>query len=346
MNGVRAFFREWVQYRPRLSYLTLKFIGLALLTVSQIAVYVLSKLGADTPYSDLFLFLHSLGQITVPLLFVSLISGIFQKKSGEQLPRTVAQYAIFALLFYGVEIFFFVNLIIPVLGEMIRELIAGFSGLDNELSAEIFSELIHEILYDLFGQVSNFNVFMDGFLCGSIVLFLFYRPAWATDKRKLLFFRLLVLVPVLYIAASFVLHGLAGFDVIELGLYLGALLPHKKIAYWLFFAGTLVYLKRPESENDFHPAVIVLLLLLASLLDLALSNVAALQKIGFGKSYSMAFCFPVLLLFDVRKPPKRPWLSRLIPVYYFANYGMLWALFAEEGGLIGFFLLNLLLGLG
>lgn len=345
---VRTFFSDAVKYRPRLSYLALKWIALLLVTVSQLAVWALAKLPAESPYLPLFRFLHDLNRLTVPLLFVSLISGIFQKKSD--LPRTVAQYAVCALLFYAVEIFFFVNLVIPVLGEMLKELIEGYTGIGAELSAELLDEIIHEILYALFAQVSNFNVFMDSFLCGLIFLFVFYTPARADTKGKLLFFRALALLPTLYIAASFVLHGLASFGKIRLDIYLGALLPHKRIAYWLFFGSVLCYLKCAERKKGFaeagiSSAVLAALLIAVSVADLALSNVAVLQKIGFGKSYTMAVGVPFVLLFDVRKTPRYPWLSRLVPVYYAANYGLLWALFAGGGGLIEFFLMNWITGL-
>ncbi len=345
---VRTFFSDAVKYRPRLSFLALKWVALFLVTLSQLAVWALSNLPAESPYLSFFRFLHDLNRLTVPLLFVSLISSIFQKKS--ELPRTVAQYAVFALLFYGVEIFLFVNLVIPVLGEMLKELIEGYTGLGADLSQEMFDTVVHEILYALFAQVSNFNVFMDSFLCGIIFLFVFYTPAWANTKKKLLVFRYLALLPALYIAASFVLHGLASFGKIRLDIYLGALLPHKRIAYWFFFGGVLGYLKRTErktgfKEADISSAVIAALLITVSIIDLALSNVAALGKIGFGKSYTMAVGAPLILLFDVRKAPRHPWLSRLIPVYYVANYGLLWGLFAGGGGLIGFFFMNWITGL-
>lgn len=345
---VRSFFSDVVEYRPRLSFLALKWVALFLVTLSQLAVWVLSKLPTESPYLPLFRFLHDLNRLTVPLLFVSLISSIFQKKS--ELPRTVAQYAVYALLFYGVEIFFFVNLIIPVLGEMLKQLIEGYTGIGTALSQEMVDEIIHEVLYALFAQVSNFNVFMDSFLCGLIFLFVFYTPAWADTKKKLLVFRYLALLPALYIVASFVLHGLASFGKLRLDIYLGALLPHKRIAYWFFFGGVLGYLKRTERKTgfkkaDISSAVIAALLITVSIIDLALSNVAALSKIGFGKSYTMAVGAPLILLFDVRKAPRYPWLSRLIPVYYAANYGLLWGLFAGGGGLIGFFLMNWLTGL-
>ena len=346
---VKTFFSDTVKYRPRLSFLAIKWIALLLVTVSQLAVWVLSALPEGSPYQPLFRFLHDLNRLTVPLLFVSLISNIFQKKFD--LPRTVAQYAVFALLFYGVEVFFFVNLIIPVLGEMLKELVAGYTGIGTELSAELLYEIIHEILYALFAQVSNFNVFMDSFLCGLIFLFVFYTPSWADTKGKRRLFRSLALLPALYIALSFVLHGLASFGKIRLDIYLGALLPHKRIAYWFFFGGVLCYLKYAEGKDgtfkkaDIRSAVIAALLIAVSLADFALSGVAVLQKIGFGKSFTMAVGVPAILLFDVRKKPRHPWLSRLIPVYYAANYGLLWALFAGGGGLIEFFLMNWLTGL-
>lgn len=344
---VRTFFSDAVKYRPRLSFLALKWIALVLVTISQLAVWALSSLPEGSPYLPFFRFLHGLNQLTVPLLFVSLISCIFQKRS--ELPRTVAQYAVYALLFYGVEIFFFVELVIPVLGEMIKELVAGYTGLGTELTAEVLDGLIGELLYALFAQVSNFNVFMDSLLCGLVFLFVFYTPAWADTKAKRAVFRSLALLPALYIAASFVLHGLASFGKIRLDIYLGALLPHKRISYWLFFAGTLVYLKislkRGERGRDLSPVVLALLLVAVSLADLALSNVAVLAKIGFGKCYTMAVGAPALLLFDVRKRPRYPWLARLVPVYYLGNYGLLWGLFAGGGGLIGFFLMNWITGL-
>ncbi len=60
---------------------------------------------------------------------------------------------------------------------------------------------------------------------------------------------------------------------------------------------------------------------------------------------ALKYVAPMLLLFDVNKSPRFPRMSCLVPVCYLANYGMLWALFADGGGLIGFFLLNRLIGL-
>lgn len=341
-----------LDYRPRLSFVGLKYVGLVILTISQLAVWALCSLSnagkTDTPLYSLALFLRGLGQITVPLIFVSLMSCIFHKRDREQLPHTVAQYALFALLFYGAEIYLLENFVEPILTEMATELLLGYPGLEGEILGDVVSALLGELFYYLFAEISNFNIYVDCLLCALFYLFAFYTPRCAKTRTHILLFRSLCLLPAAYIAGSFVLHGLVSFGQITLDLRIGALLPHKKLSLWLFFGGVLLYLKLAERTAAKHPggpdpfrrnaAVICLLLLLTCILDLALSNVAALKRLGFGKSVSMAFGAPVLALFDVRKSPRFPLLGRLVPLYYLINYGMLFLLFSGGGGLIGYFL--------
>lgn len=346
-------------YCPKLSFLAIKFFALFLLTVSQLAVFmrfVLDGKGmAGTPLYALAEFLRGLGQITVPVLFVAMMANIFHRKDRGELPRTAVSYAIYTLLFYGAEIFLFINFVEPVFAEMLRELLLGYPGIESGMLSEIASYLLHELLYSFFSEISNFNVYIDCFLGALMYTFLFYTPENASGK-KLALFRSLTALPALYVAAAFVLHGLASFGKITFSVYLGALLPHKKLVYWIFFAGVLCYLKTTDSrktaptlgrDDKFtdNAAVFCLLLLVAGLTDIALSAFAPLKKLGFGKSSSMLLGIPVLFFFDVRKKPRYPWAGKLTPLYYVLNYGLLWALFAGSGGLIEFFFYSWLSGL-
>lgn len=347
--------REFIRNRPRASFLTVKYLGIFILIASQLAIlaqYAIDARGLEViaGTKELLRFLRAAGQMSVPLIFISLLSCIFQKHEQERLPQTVAFYAICALLFFAAEIYLFENFVEPIL----RELIVGIVEQATGDLGEEGRRAMDELLYQMFPAIANFNIFVDCFLCSLVYLFSFYTPRWADSKRKLLVFRSLTLLPVCYIVGAFVVHALNTYNVFNPGIYFGALLPHKRISYWFFFGGVLVYLKFVRRKNgasldknanlDRSTVVICVALVAVSLLDLALGNVHELYKIGLGRSYSMALALPVLFFFDMRKEPRFPWGTYFIPVVYIVHYVALWYLFdfaspgGDGGGLLGYFL--------
>ena len=225
----------------------------------------------------------------------------------------------------SIKVALFYVLSVIILKVIIKDKIGGYlidklnqtEARDNESIHNAFDNLIEKILVIVANFLSTFNTFLDKLILGLIYVFLFYEPKSLSGK-KLLFFRLASLIPIIFIIISLVLRALNNFKKIELSFYISPILLGPKIVVFLFFISTLVVIKYKsikynvfDSEGDISPKVF------SSIGSKTFGFFGVLELIiglfwpswssaGIGGKYLLVICAPIMALYDYkRKSPMK-----------------------------------------
>ncbi len=306
--------------------------------------------------------MHACGTLVVPLYFVAIISFVLNLNRNAVGGLTVRN-AILAVIFFILEIFvlifavILVSLIVsllytllashyPTVFELVEQLNGLLSAIDVRIRGVSFSDVgsVESFLQVLainyvFEKFPSFNVFLDMFLCLAMCFFLCLRPKWANTRKRLLLFRMFAILPIGYVAASFVLNGLIHMRLLNLGVEVRMALPMRPILYYFFLALLIAYHRmtdRPpmhveegmnvvsgakskvygnlatlESRADGRRRA----LSMATFLSVGLALLCAADflfsftsfgaKWGLGKSYFALFCIPFLFFFDAQRPVRK-----------------------------------------
>ena len=128
------------------------------------------------------------------------------------------------LLFYGgLSVLFYVAFVF--IHE--RYLVGTFQNLFN-LSYKQATEGIDDLIR-LFvkSDTLTFNIFMDLFMCTSLAFFMIYKPKKLFRGKRIIIFRLLSILPILFEIGSFTLKFLSSLKLISLSAYVYPLLTTK-----------------------------------------------------------------------------------------------------------------------
>lgn len=199
-----------MKYHGPLSYRHLRLIGwlmLALSFVSMIlgAVYTLKVALAGDPeavsdtYSKLATIFSFLSALPLPLFLIANFAIILQSKNNYK--KLLIGYGKLVLIIYLAFVAIYYHYIIVLLmrlGDM------NFVEA-REVSIELFTDL---------GKQGGLvvNVFVDLFCCALIMFFIDYTPKTRFQGKKIIIFRLLALLPILYEVMSAVFMGLLGMN--------------------------------------------------------------------------------------------------------------------------------------
>lgn len=322
----------------KLNFVALKYIGLLFMTISQIGGFLELKydvfyIGDPLPEA-LFVFFRCLkmtGVLTMPLLLVSMTSSI--ASADDNIWKIVIKNLALTVVFYIGEILVFVFYIVPTINSLVADL--GGVVIDSR-----------EMLEEMLGEFSNVNIYIDLFICSLIYLFFVYEPKNA--KINLWAWRSLSVIPLAFIVTSFVTNGLIKMGLVHVNFYIGALLPNKKIVTYAFFFLVVAFIKYKGhlfdwlNKNDeisyedymngdkvfrHHNLFLIVLVSVLSLIEFSLSFIPSIGNWGLGSSYFLFLAIPFLLFFNYRAKPKRKLVKSLIPVYYLANYALLFVLY-------------------
>ena len=225
----------------------------------------------------------------------------------------------------SIKVALYYALSVIILKVIIKDNIGGFlinklnetPEKDNVEIHNAFNNLIEKVNIIVADFLSTFNTFLDKLILGLIYVFLFYEPK-SLSVIKLFFFRLVSLIPIIYIIISLVLRALNNFGKLELNCYLSPILLGPKIVVFLFFISTLVVIKYKsikynvfDSEDDISPKVFSsigsktfgFLGVLELIIGLFLPS---WSKAGIGGKYLLVICAPIMALYDYkRKSPMK-----------------------------------------
>ena len=225
----------------------------------------------------------------------------------------------------SIKVALYYALSVIILKVIIKDSIGGFlinklnetPEKDNVEIHNAFNNLIEKVNIIVADFLSTFNTFLDKLILGLIYVFLFYEPK-SLSVIKLFFFRLVSLIPIIYIIISLVLRALNNFGKLELNCYLSPILLGPKIVVFLFFISTLVVIKYKsikynvfDSEDDISPKVFSSIgsktFGFLGVLELIIGLFfPSWSKAGIGGKYLLVICAPIMALYDYkRKSPMK-----------------------------------------
>ncbi len=170
------------------------------------------------------------GQLAIPFFLLANFAVIIS--SRENIKKLVLFHGSMALLIIGLYILCYDRYVVG-LGNMIF----SFFGIPNgKILTDFFMRMY-------FTKYLSINVFIDLLMCSLMYLFLVYEPK-RIKKEKLIYYRLLIIIPILYELASMLVKGLSmGADLFTLPIEVIPLLSSKPIVTFLGFIAILVYYK-------------------------------------------------------------------------------------------------------
>ncbi len=334
-----------IRYRGPLSSREFKIIGWLCIVLSQ--VIVMMKLGGrispvlSQRFAGSYPALETIASMALPFLLMYNFAVMLDNRKSyrDQLFSNGALMLSFFLLFF---LFFY------------HFVLGSFEALGDGTMK------FTPVAMKMFRSVSPkgffcFNIFVDLFLCSLFMFFINYRPSKYFQGKKLIVFRLMTILPLLYEIASIVLKWYCASGAIDLPFFVFPLLTVKPPMTFIVFMILTFFVKRRErrflkqggtyeqyqlflqtNRNSFSFAVFsAIILFVAGLLDLLIAvfipvlqaiasedHDAMLQAmlkqvlaIGIGESVQLAFLSPVMLLFSYTRKRSNPRLDVLIPVF-------------------------------
>ena len=215
-------------------------------------------------------------------------------------------------IFYVISVIILKVIVKDGIGGTIHEKIDATGNPDRERIYGIFDRLIDKAMVIVADFLSTYNTFIEKLTLGSMYIFLFYDVK-SLEGKKRLYFRLLALIPVIYILVSLILRALHNTKVIELSEYVSPLLLGPKITVYLFFIITLSLIKYKsiafnvfDSENYISPKVFTnigskifgILGVIELIIGLFLPSWSAA---GIGGKYLLVICAPIMTLYDYKR---------------------------------------------
>ena len=228
-------------------------------------------------------------------------------------------YNFFILTLIKVLIFYLLS--ITIMKQIIENLIFGKiieRIRDADVSEDIKKNVLRvtndlkiksiKIIGNLLG---NYNNNLDKLLIGSIYYFLFSSKK-TLKGLKLLFFRLLSILPIIYIIVSLIFRILNNLGKITLNLYISPLFVGPKVIVFGFFVTLLFYIKLKESkyqifdeENYIIPNVFAKLsskvFSIFGFIELFIGLFyPSFSPYGVGNNYFLILCAPIMILYDYK----------------------------------------------
>lgn len=328
MTAERLLYRE-VKVRPFISTLALKYIAVVIFCLYQLSMCLrlqiafnqLDDFATEQAILEKVLSVFTrIGEISLPLVLVWIVSQI--NGFEDRAPKMVIFYGAVGILFYVAEVLSIHFYIIPKINQITNTYV-GF-------------ELDYEMLSEIIGHFSNFNVFLDMFLCSCIYYFAISKPKKIKSKGGIIAFRLCVLLPLAYIITAFVISGLLNKSKLDFSsnYFIGCLIPNKKPVLFIMFCIVVLFIKfREKIYNNFHKQkeedeqtnisltyeeykktnrycinyslVVSIILCICSCIDTLIGMIEGASDFGFGNSLSLMIAVPFLLLHDFTKKPLR-----------------------------------------
>ena len=249
--------------------------------------------------------------------FFCLTTFSYTLREIKQIKKFYIFNIIKSVLYYFLSIVILKVIIRNFLGELIITKIQEIKIMKKEKVLEIIHPIIDKVVVFAAGFLSSYNTFLEKLVLGSIYIFLFYEPQ-ISSKSKIIIFRLLSIIPILFMIISLILRALENTNMIKINEYISAFLLGPKISIYGFFIITLLEIKYKslkydvfDSENNIDPRVFTkigskhysIFGIIELLIGFFFPNWI---NIGIGKNYLMILCAPIAAIYDYKKSNKTP----------------------------------------
>ena len=222
-----------------------------------------------------------------------------------------------AIIFYFISVvllYLIKNPLYKYLYKHIKKIQKEIKDIFNVL--DVLDSIIDFLLRFIGNFLANFNTNLDILIIGSLYIFLFKNPKKLVGK-KLFHFRLMSILPILYVVISIIYRALVYKNIISLNIYIFPIFVGPKVSIFGFFITTLLYLKYKSKEYlifDENNCVIVKVFskiggkifadfgYLELFIEYFLNE---LKFIGIGNQYLLLFAVPFILIYDYKKKKEK-----------------------------------------
>ena len=218
------------------------------------------------------------------------------------------------VLYYGFTLVILKALLDHLLKKFFRDTIERVIKDDKKSQKlyEFFNMLVDKLIMLVGKILSIFNTFLEKIVFGSLYIFLFTKPK-SLEGKKLLYFRLLSLIPIIYAIVSLILRALHNINKIVINIYVLPLLLSSKITIYIFFISTLSIIKYIslkyeifDEENDIQPRVFTKIgsriFSALGILELIIGLfLPSWSDYGIGNHYLLILCAPIMTLYDYKR---------------------------------------------
>ena len=183
---------------------------------------------------------------------------------------------------------------------------------------EFFKKFVEKLVNYVGRFLSTYNIFLEKIVFGTMYIFLFNKPK-NLEGKKLLYFRLLALIPVIFTILSLIFRALhysynsKNERIFEVNIYGLSLLLGSKIGIYMFFISTLSIIKYMslkkevfDEENDIQSGVFSQIgsrcFGVMGIIELIIGLfLPSWSTVGIGEKYLLIICAPILALYDYKK---------------------------------------------
>ena len=172
--------------------------------------------------------------------------------------------------------------------------------------------IVDKLVHTVGGVLSTFNTFLEKVAFGTMYIFLFSEPK-SLEGIKMIFFRLLTLIPVAYIIGCLVLRALYNAGTLKISVFILPTLLGSKITIFTFFISTISIIKLKslkydifDEDGEIQPKVFTKIgsrnFGIMGVLELIIGLFLPSWSIyGIGGKYLLVLCAPIMTLYDYKK---------------------------------------------
>jgi hypothetical protein len=214
------------------------------------------------------------------------------------------------VLYYGFSV-----LILLILDKGIKSDIDEIllkNKVDNQKLKDFLYSMVDKLVDMAGGVLATFNTFLEKVAFGTMYIFLFSEPK-CLEGKKMIYFRLLALIPVIYVIACLVLRALYNSGTLEISVFVLPALLGSKITIFMFFISTISIIKLKslkyevfDEEGEIQPKVFTKIgsrnFGIMGILELIIGLFLPSWSIyGIGGKYLLVLCAPIMTLYDYKK---------------------------------------------
>ena len=266
------------------------------------------------------LILNVADHLSVGFFCLTTFSAIFE--DTKEIKKFYIWSFIKVAIYYGFSIFILGTMIISSFRDFINDSVKNSDysfpeGIKNEI-IDLLNILIDELVIIIADFLSTYNVFLEKLVLGSLYIFLFFEPKkCANNKKLLIFFRCLSVIPISFIVVSLILRALLSNNKIKISEYILAFLMGPKISIYGFFIVTLSMIKYKtkkynnifDQDNSIDTKVFTKIGSTIFAIFGAIEFIIGLcysewTSIGIGRKYLILLCAPIFTLYDYKKKTK------------------------------------------
>ena len=223
-----------IKFHGPLSYRHLRIAGWLFLFLSQLGVIlgIANSVGLIQINSVFVAVLKSLSSLMMPLFLFAAFAKMLTAKDG---------YRGLILLYVGGAIGIYIAFIIFYAHFALGLISAATGGYES-------ARLIVDTIIESFNNEGTlaFNIFVDLALCTLITFFINYRPTRFFQGKKVIFFRLFVIFPILYEIGSIAVKMMASADIFDISPFVVPLLTTKPPLALFLFIFLALFIKNRE----------------------------------------------------------------------------------------------------